>query len=113
MQRAENQTDCHFFSPLDYKPIHSGSVTVAWQDMDGGTAEADVKDKGKVLYEQIIAALKLCQNYHIYEKSMCRKCQWEVLDFLWTLTFLVEDVSIANANVLKPLTMVENYAYWS
>lgn len=45
-------------------------MTVAWQDMDGGTVEADEKDEDKVLYEQIIAAFKLCQNYRIYEKSM-------------------------------------------
>jgi len=39
--------------------------------MDGGTIEADEKDKGKVLYEQIIAAFNSCQNYCIYEKRMC------------------------------------------
>lgn len=36
--------------------------------MDGGAVEADEKDKQrqKVLYEQIIAAFKSCQNYRIY-----------------------------------------------
>lgn len=40
---------------------------------DGGAVEAYEKDKQrqKVLYEQIIAASKSCQNYRIYEKSAC------------------------------------------
>ncbi len=96
MWRPENQTDRHFF-PLDYKSIYSGSVTVAWQDTDGGAVEADEKDKQrqKVLYEQIIAAFKSCQNYRIYEKSAhVSSVPVGNPGFFWTLTFWVEDVSI-------------------
>lgn len=51
---------------------------------DGGAVEAYEKDKQrqKVLYEQIIAASKSCQNYRIYEKSTCRHFQWGIRDFL-------------------------------
>lgn len=77
--------------------IYSSSVTVAWQDTDGGAVEADEKDKQrqKVLYEQIIAAFKSCQNYRIYEKRACVvSASGESGIFFITLTFWVEDVSI-------------------